>query len=85
MQLLGRRIADLEAGGFVHLGSHLLLRNITILFSWALKLLAESPFPEQMYFYLQSYSSLLYYTGTCPKKKALFLVYSPFYFFTFLF
>lgn len=54
------------------------------LFFWALWTLWLSlPFQKQMYFYPQS--SLLYYTGACPKVKALLLEYFPFCLFTFFF
>lgn len=84
-----RRVAELKANGFVHFGSHLLLRKETALFFRALKLAWLSvPFQKQMYLYPQSHSSALLH-GLVPKKMALFLVrvfpFLLFYFFFFWF
>lgn len=45
---LSRRVADIKARGFVHLGSHLLLRNKTVSFALLgpLAHLVESSFSE---------------------------------------
>lgn len=57
------RAADHKTNGFVHLGSHSLLRNKTVNF------VLPSPQTLSLESSFSDVTALLYYTGACPKEN----------------
>lgn len=65
------RVANRQADGFVHLSSHLLLRNNTVLFFWALNPLVESSFSEANVFLSPELFALLH-RGLSQSKRLFY-------------